>query len=234
MDKYCGNCPENVKRSAKYHVIQEDQQWKVELQYVTETGERWSPTTEVHEDLVNMVNRVKEIGNEKLGGAFYINEYRQVVVPTLKGYFLAGEYHTDLIFKIEDESGETVKLSGKAIDIYGKSLAIGNEWNYSLPGIPYILTANCKDIKYEVDVRPKVTKTVTLSRCIGETRARQMAERINVRDIFMGAGGRFYINEFGNLFKPVTQTSYVNYIYLGQLHLNSENSTDSASWFPKP
>ncbi len=65
-------------------------------------------------------------------------------------------------------------------------------------------------------------------------KAYEVAKKINFNNIFMGSGGRFYINEFGNLFKPVTQNSYIEYFYLGQLHVGGENCSNSDSWFPKP
>jgi hypothetical protein len=227
---FTGNRPENVATAAKYDVIQENGQWVVQMRYITAQGERWCPTTVMHPALVGMVNMIKEQYNNQPGGAFYINEYRQVLVPVSVGnYYCPGTYDDDLIFTID-----TLTLSGRAIDEGGNQINIGNEWNNLLHGIPYILTAGGHDIKYEVQLRRNVTQIVKLSRWIGVDKAKQMAARINHNNIFNGLGGRFYINEYGNLFKPITDNGFVRYIYLGRLDLISDNAVDALYWFPKP
>ena len=39
-------------------------------------------------------------------------------------------------------------------------------------------------------------------------------------------GGRFYVNEFGAVFSPITEDDRLRYVYFGQI--------DPHSWFPDP
>ena len=64
-----------------------------------------------------------------------------------------------------------------------------------------------------------------MSDCIGIEEAEKVALEIGR---FRGAaGGRFYINEFCQMFTPNTGDRGLNYIYLGKI-------TDLKYWFPKP
>jgi len=92
MIPFKGNCPQSVRKDAKYHIRLKNGEYVVGINYTTEMGEYWTPTTTEHPQLVEMVNRVKSAVQERSGGAFYINEFRQVIVPTPQGYLLAGEY----------------------------------------------------------------------------------------------------------------------------------------------
>ncbi len=66
----------------------------VGLTYEEEEDRNWHLSTEEHSDLVDMVNAVKLEYNGKIGGPFYINEYKQVIVPVKDSpnYYLAGTY----------------------------------------------------------------------------------------------------------------------------------------------
>ena len=90
------------------------------------------------------------------------------------------------------------------------------------PGIPHILTAK-NDICYEVNPRPNVTRRVLLSEAAGASRAREVAQQV-LR--IKGSSGRFYVNEFAQMFAPVGATLPLSYVYIGALDLK-------AGWFPK-
>ncbi len=221
--EYKWNCPVSVKKEAKYRVKQEKDKYVVGVTYKTQEGEYWTPTIDSHPKLVQMVNAVKMEINDSFGGAFYINEYRQVIVPTINGYFYAGEYNDDLIFELEGR-----KISGRAFDKNGDTIAIGGDWDGGLMGIPYILCAGGDDIKFEMEIRQNVWLRKKLSQTSGALDTQKLARRLcNVIGDYKG--GRFYINEFREMFKPKTNdaTKEVIYIYLGSLK-------DSDPWFSKP
>ena len=211
-----GNWPGNVNRDARYSVRGEEGQYVVGIEYHTDSGEEWHPTTDAHDELVNMVNEVKEGVNGVPGGSFYINEYRQVIVPAGNpvAYYLAGEYTEDLIFDFEG-----YKISGMPYDLDGNSLDPEDKWQGPHAGIPYILRAGARDIYYKKQIRPKVTKDITLSGCVGEQKVQRVAAKI--RNVLGFEGGRFYINEFRQLFTGMP------YLYIGELGANDP-------WFPKP
>ncbi len=216
---YEGNWPGNVNRDAKYSVRSEGGQHVVGIEYRTNDGEKWSPTTDAHDDLVKMVNGIKTEAGGRPGGAFYINEYRQVIVPAGPAgydfiYYLGSEYAEDLIFDFEG-----YKISGKPYDLNGNPLHPGDAWKGPHAGIPFKLKAGGRDISYEKQIRPKVRKEFTLSSYVGDQAAQRVAAKI--RAIVGFDGGRFYINEFRQLFTGMP------YIYIGELE------TDDP-WFPKP
>ncbi len=218
--KYEGNCPGVVNNDAKYHVKQSRGKYVVELPFRTAQGEKWYMTTTQHDDLVEKVNAVKTATNGTLGGVFYINEYRQVLVPagTPPEYYYAGDYHQDLEFDFEGH-----RISGKPCDLEGGPLAPGCVWAGPHVGIPYKLNAGGRDISYEKAVRPNVTREERLSAYVGPEKAAQVAAKIAAIAGF--AGGRFYINEYRQLFKP--RGNPVEYIYVGALGPDDP-------WFPRP
>jgi hypothetical protein len=217
--EFDGNCTGNVSKDAKYKIKYDDGEWKVGLTYETSDGERWYPVSDKHSELVEMVNSIKKVISKKPGGAFYINEYKQVIVPTAgdKAYYLAGEYTKPLEFEIEQKI-----LSGDAKDFTGKSLSPGDEWNIPHPGIKYILSASLDDIYYEREIRPRVTKRFKLSDYQKPSTVEKICDLINSEK----TSGRFYINEFGHVFTPLGKNP-IKYIYVGKI----ENLNE---WFPKP
>jgi hypothetical protein len=64
-----------------------------------------------------------------------------------------------------------------------------------------------------------------LSGCIGSKEAEKVA--LEIARLKGAAGGRFYINEFCQMFTPNTGDRGLYYIYLGKI-------TDLKYWFPKP
>jgi len=223
--EFKGNCPGNVAKDAKY-VVKGDPSAKrrtsiIALTYRTADDEKWHMSTQQHPDLVEMVNRVKTSLGAPPNGAFYINEYHQVVVPSVvdSKYYLAGTYRTPLEFEFEGKS-----ISGRPVSLNGDALVPGATWEGPHAGIPYVLAAGGADIKYSYFSRPNVEKVVKLSKAIGPDGARRVASRILAIKGFLG--GRFYVNEFHAMFTPMPAGYDLRYVYLGQL--------DLGEWFPEP
>ena len=220
--RFEGNCPTNVSKDAKYTVRLEDGDYVVGLFFRSADGELWYPSNGEHPELVNMVNKVKNQYSGNPGGAFYINEYGQVIVPVAgeeKDYYLAGEYNNPIEFEFEGKI-----LSGDAKDLEGNPLKPGDTWVGPHPGIPYVLKAGGKDIYYKCWVRPRVEKEVKLSDCIGKE-AEKVASKI--ASLKGAAGGRFYVNEYCQIFAPKTSEQGFEYIYIDKIE-------DLDYWFPKP
>lgn len=218
-----GNCPTNVSKDAKYTVRSYKGAPVVGLIYnYKEEDERWYMTTEKHPELVEMVNAVKVSCGNPPNGSFYINEYKQVIVPAVdsKNYYFAGVYEEDLIFEFEGKI-----LTGKPIDLLGDTITPGDRWVGPHPGIPYILAAGGKDIYYKLNPRPNVEKRVMLSKARDPQIAAEIAGMIGT---YKGhGGGRFYVNEFRSIFAPIKEDDDGwNFIYIGEL--------DMDKWFPPP
>lgn len=215
--RFAGNCPRSVSKDAKYSVKQN----KIGMIYETPDDEIWRATTEEHPELVALVNAVKVAHGNGPMGSFYINEYRQVIVPVIGSshYYLAGVYDRPLRFEFE---GKT--LSGEPIGWDGSPLSPGDEWTGPHPGIPYVLAAGGSDIYYSFSPRPNVEKRVKLSKVIGPPAAAEVAAKI--RDHKGYSGGRFYVNEFRSIFAPIQEGYDWRYVYIGEL--------DLTKWFPMP
>ncbi len=220
--KFPGNCPRLVSKDAKYSIRWEGSEQVVSLIFRAGSRERIYLATGQHRELVKMVNAVKEQHTNATGGVFYINEWRQVIVPVSgeMDYYYAGEYHGALEF---DYDGRT--LSGRPVDPDGRPLNPGDEWQGPHPGILYKLRAGGRDIAYELRIGPNRTREVCLADIVGPQAAAQMAAKIRAqRD---ERGGRFYVNEWRAMFTPVSEKDSLRYIYIGQLE-------ESDPWFPKP
>lgn len=212
-----GNWPRNVSKDAKYGV----RGTRVGLTYDTADGERWHVTTKEHPDLAEMVNEVKTAHGTGPNGPFYINEYKQVIVPVgdAAEYYFAGTYDTPLHFEFEGKI-----ISGEPVDFKGTPLRPGDTWVGPHAGIPYVIAATGNDIYFRTFPRPGVEKKVKLSAHRGRDVAGQIARLLS---IFKGSnGGRFYVNEFCSVFTPVNGADGLEYIYIGQI--------DLASWFENP
>lgn len=221
LEVFKGNCPKSVSKDAKYSIRNDKGKSVVTIIYETEDGERWYPSTDAHPRLVEMVNKAKLELTGKPLGSFYINEYHQVIVPTIgtSEYYLVGEYLEPIRFEFEGKI-----ISGEPRDFDGRPLSPGDIWVGPHAGIPYILEAGGDDIRYEYSPRPNVEKRVRLSKAIGKERAARVAHMI--RSVKGFAGGRFYVNEFQAIFAPKATHDGLKYLYIGQLDLNN--------WFPKP
>ncbi len=219
---YTWNLPRNVSRDAKYAVRRNKGRMEVGLLFRTDYGEEWTMSTAAHPELVQMVNAVKMEISGNPGGSFYINEYRQVIVPAADGsdsYYYAGEYHQDLEFLFE---GKTV--SSRAVASDGRPLKPGDTWEGVHPGIPYVLKAGGKDISFRHPVRPNVTREELLSRYVSPAAALTLAARI--RSVKGFEGGRFYVNERCHMFAPLGGEGGLNYVYIGDL-------APTDPWYPK-
>ena len=216
-----GNCPKNVSKDAKYAIRSDQGGLVVGLTYISAIGERWFATTDAHPDLVDMVNRVKTEKGDAPNGPFYINEYGQVIVPVGPSatYYLAGEYDMPLSFEFEDKI-----LSGEGVDLDRRPLEPDDLWTGPHPGIPYQLMAGGRDIYYKAFPRPYVETRPRLSTFVGTASAAAFADRIQA--VKGWQGGRFYINEWREIFAPVADRDGLQYRYIGHLELDDP-------WFPK-
>jgi len=216
-----GNCPKAVNKDAKYTVRTVDGCVVVALSYLSANDEQWLATTEDHPGLVEMVNAVKVSMGAGPNGPFYINEYQQVIVPVDDGtYYFAGDYDEPLRFEFEG-----ITLSGEGVDLDGRLLSPGDDWDGPHPGIPYVLKAGGGDIYYKSEPRPHVIKKVLLSSEVGLAASRSLAARIQaVKGL---QGGKFYVNEWRRMFAPVNEGGVYIYRYIGHLD-------DDEPWFPKP
>ncbi|QDU37633.1 hypothetical protein Mal4_19480 [Maioricimonas rarisocia] len=216
-----GNCPGNVAKDAKYRVHSGKTGPVIGLTYSTTDDERWYPTTQAHPDLARMVNAVKTAKGNPPNGSFYINEFKQVIVPVVgdSAYYYAGKYETPLRFEFEGKI-----LSGEPIDLEGSPIGPGSDWVGPHPGIPYVLSAGGQDVYYKLFPRPNVEKKVKLSRARSPEAAAAVVDQIRAVKGF--SGGRFYVNEFGSMFAPVQEGLEWRYLYIGPLDLDN--------WFPPP
>ncbi len=224
--RFAGNCPKNVSKDAKYSIrtgsaAQGYDGPIVAVIYESEDGERWHAATDNHPDLVNMVNEVKTSVGNPPNGAFYINEYKQVIVPVVgsSDYFLAGAYELPLRFEFEGKV-----ISGEAVDLEGNPISPGDTWTGPHVGIRYKLCAGGSDIEYSMSPRPNVEKRVKLSQAISPERAEKVASGIMA--VKGPRGGRFYVNEYLNVFAPLEDGRDTPYLYCGRINLDE--------WFPKP
>jgi hypothetical protein len=219
---FTGNCPRNVNKDAKYGVgfDKKTRALGVGLTYRTRDDERWHMTNVEHPKLVAMVNAVKMAHGSGANGPFYVNEYKQVLVPVGDSaqYYLAGKYDVPLRFEL---NGRTI--SGEPIDQHGKPMHPGDRWAGPHAGIPYVLTAAGNDVYYKTWPQPEVERRVKLSAKRGAAAAAQMARLISM--LKGPGGGRFYVNEFGCVFSPMNDETGLDYVYFGQIDLNS--------WFPE-
>src|SRR6266478_8869426 len=132
-----GNCPRNVSKDAKYGVTSGSGRKSpgVGLMYCTDDDQRWHMTTQAHPELEELVSAVKRTYGKSPYGPFYINEYKQVIVPVgdSGGYYMAGLYETPLRFEFEGNM-----ISGEARDLDERPLQPGDTWVGPHAGIPYV------------------------------------------------------------------------------------------------
>ena len=223
LQVFSGNGAGNVAKDAKYVVrLDGAGKFKIGLLFRAGGGETWHMSTVEHPELVKMINKIKEKVSGSPGGAFYVNEYRQIVVPASDGVnerqmYLAGEYPAPLEFKFE---GKTISTRPAAPD--GTALRPGDKWKGPRVGIGYTQAAGGTDIRYESTPRPNVTMRVNLTEAIGKEKANRTLDMIkpHKRD-----GGAIYVNDALAIFAPITHSDPLEYVYCGQLSLDG--------WFPK-
>lgn len=236
---YRGVWPQNVAKLAKYAVRFVDGEWKVTVLYEAGEGLRYLAVEGTGAELANRVNAVKVALRDQPGGAFYVNEYRHVLVPIADGtgsgfgshYYYGGRLESDMRFEFEGEP-----LTTQPIRRDGQPLQPGEKWVGPRPGIPYVLAAGARDIYYERPeltdgdppaVRPNMTRRVKLSAVLSASSAVANAVR-PVASLRGYEGGRFYVNEHGAMFSPVGagDGNGLDYIYCGQIQRDA--------WFPEP
>jgi hypothetical protein len=210
---YPGNVPSNVSKDAKYSVVSGGSGWEVRLIYRMSASERALVTTSAHPELVAMVNGVKEESSGVPGGAFYINEYKHVLVPTSDGCMYAGRYAPLLCFRFE---GLEITPVAPA------ELSPGDDWPGPRVGTAYILSADGTDIRYRYESRPNVLAEHRLSAEIGRGPAAKKARRLSTHK---RGGGRIYVDEACECFGP-TQGDGLGHTYLGHI--------DTEEWFEEP
>lgn len=236
---YRGVWPQNVSKLAKYAVRSVNGAWKITVLY--EAGEelRYLAVEGAGDDLAQRINDVKAALRNQIGGAFYVNEFRHVIVPVADDsgtgagshYYYAGKLKADLSFDFEGKP-----LTTKPVRPDGSALNPGDRWVGPRPGIPYVLAAGGGDIYSESpalteddppQVRPSMTRRVQLSKILrGKAAVAQAVQP--VAKVRGHQGGRFYVNEHGAMFTPVGagDGNGLDYIYCGQI--------DLAAWFPEP
>jgi hypothetical protein len=235
---YRGPWPQNVSKLAKYAVRFVDGEWKVTVLYDAGDGLRYLAVDGGGAAAAKLVNSTKSAVRDQPGGAFYVNEHRHILVPVAAPpdagvnslYYFAGKLEADFSFDFEGQ-----RLQTKPVDASGLPLKPGASWIGPRPGIPYVLAAGAQDVYYEspaltdgepARVRPNMTRRVMLSKVLRDTRAAAETAR-TVAAIRSHAGGRFYVNEHGAMFTPVSEArGGIDYVYCGQLAMER--------WFPEP
>jgi hypothetical protein len=207
--------------------------------YEAKQGLRYLAVEGAGTELAERINAVKTVLSSQPGGAFYVNEYRHVLVPvadtTESGfgshYYFGGRLETDLTFEFDGKP-----LTTKPIRRDGTPLDAGERWVGPRPGIPYVLAAGGGDIYFETpaltdgtppQVLIRTIRRVELSRILADKGA--LARAVGPLAKLRGhAGGRFYVNEHGAMFTPVGagDGNGIDYTYCGQI--------DRAAWFAEP
>lgn len=236
---YRGVWPQNVSKLAKYAVRFVDGEWRVTVLYEADVGLQYLAVEGNSLELAERINAVKASLGQSPGGAFYINEYRHVLVPvkaedsssTGSHYYYAGLFQADLSFDFEGQP-----LSTRPLRPDGTSLEPGDSWAGPRPGVPYVLAAGAGDIYFSTPaltdedppaVRPNMTRKVKLSRILRDPARLATAVR-PVAAIRGHLGGRFYVNEHGAMFTPVDagDGNGLDYVYCGTIQ--------ASAWFPVP
>ncbi len=213
LELYRGHVPSNVSKDAKYTVTADGE---VRLTYRVDTRTKELLTTGRHPHLVKLVNVIKQELNGLPGGVFYINEFGDVLVPgKVRGTcHWAGHFDGKLQF---DFGGSGISSQAP------EHLNPGDRWPGPHPGVPYVLCAGGRDIRYQHRDGNRLTE-VRLSDQVGEAAAQKTSSRI--AQVKGTAGGRFYINESREFFGPVATNDYEHFVYIGHL--------EESAWFDPP
>jgi len=236
---YRGLWPQNVSRLAKYVVRSEAGVWKVTVFYEAGEGLKYLAVEGGGQEVVNRINTLKSAVSDKPGGAFYVNEYRHILVPiaapggkgTGSHYYCAGRLEGDFRFEFEGKP-----LTTKPLAANGMPLKPRDKWIGPRPGIPYVLAASGADIYYETpaltetdppEVRSNMTRKVQLSKVLKDAGAVARATQ-PITAVRGHQGGRFYVNEHGAIFTPVGagDGNGLEYTYCGQIN--------RTTWFQEP
>jgi mRNA-degrading endonuclease RelE of RelBE toxin-antitoxin system len=213
MCPYNGNTAKAIGKDARYTVKLNN---TIQLTYSVNSAERALLTTDGHSDLVSLVNAAKlQGGASQFGGAFFINEYRHILVPTQSGSVLfAGIYTRDLEFVFDNSLVSPVARSG---------IRPGVVWPGPHVGMKYVLAAGAADIRYDLTTENGTTRRVQLSQFYSQG---ELTELLAMFRAVKPAGGAIYINEARECFAPVEGQQGYERLYIG--HLGSK------PWFPEP
>lgn len=203
--EYPGLVPMNVSRDAKYSVVHGKDGYEVRLIYRINSREQFLLTTSDHPTLVEEVNAVKEKVSNRLGGVFYINEFRDVIVKAGDKAYYACNYEKDLVFDLGN--GKTV--GPRAPD----GLRSGETWPGPHAGVKYVLAAGGEDVRYKIK-SGRSERTVLLSDDVGEAAAKRLAQRLAT--VKGDSGGGVYVNEAAEFFGPPSGGGG-EHLYLGSL-----------------
>ncbi|GEM_PF-1064973 len=212
MYPYNGNTAKAIGKDARYTVKLNN---TIQLMYSVNSAERALLTTDGHSELVALVNEAKQHGGAtQFGGAFFINEYRHVLVPTQsRDVLFAGIYTRDLEFTFGDSLISPVARSGTRP---------GEVWPGPHVGMKYVLTAGASDIRYET-TEDGITRRILLSQFHAKD---ELAELLAMFRVVKPGGGSIYVNEARECFAPVEGEQGYEKLYIGHL--------GSRPWFPEP
>jgi hypothetical protein len=219
--RYVGPPPSNARKDAKYSVVRpsaDSGSTEDEIRLIHWVGRTkfLLLTSSQHPELVNKINEAKIELKGRPRGTFYINEFCDVLIPAGSGgCYWVGHYDQNLEFSYE---GST--LSPKA----PSGLQPGQIWPGPHVGIRYILSVRDQDIEYIRHESRVDKRIVLLSEEVGAEAAGKLVRRLI--SIMGYSGGRFYVNERGELFSPGRAPDGVGAVYLGNL--------DDVLWFSPP
>lgn len=176
---------------------------------------------EDHHDLVSAVNAVSEEFSRAPGGAFYVNEYKQVLKPIIEAPGAPGEREAryvgefpslKFIFKLENQLMDNSDAS---------ALKTGDDWPYHKVGIRYTISP--------VDWRISRQMAVLMGNTIREEpeyldeHVKDHSELVSALREVKPNGGIFYANEHGLVFAPTDSgEKFVKIIDIS-----------ATTWFPK-
>ena len=224
MVSYRGNCPRTVSSVGKYHLRRESNRWRIQLDHISD-GDMIRSSAVGHRPLIDMIIAGRrQAGGGSPGGAFYINEYSQVLLPGRSGgsYSQVGEYSPLIEFEIE---GKIISSAG--VGSPPRLPRVGDPWRGPRHGIPYTLrnVSGHLDIQYESHLTGGDIEVIRLSDYCNSARCIQLGESIRATK---GNTGRFYVNEQRQMFAPrQSDEEEWDMVYVGELDITS-------GWFPKP
>lgn len=216
MKEWTGASPAQVRKDGKYRIVSGPDGYEIQVIYRINSRERALLATSDHEDLVDLVNDAKVRLTGQRGGAFYINEYRDVLVPSPDGdgtSYWIGTFDGLLSFELDPATVITPKAPA--------GLQPGDLWPGPRVGIAYTLMATRTDLRYEVK-SGRIIREVRLSDHVGKDAAAETASQIALHK---PSGGAVYINECCEMFIPTADVE-PEYVYVGSL--------DELAWFDPP
>jgi hypothetical protein len=207
----------------------------MQFDFSTASGERFLAVEGGDQGLAERINELKIALVGQGGGAFYVNEYKHVIVPVTRDgtshYFYCGTLQGEFRFEYEGRL-----ITSRPVGQSGVPLKPGERWIGPRPGIPYILAAGGGDIYFKT---PSLTDTDPPSVKQGVERKVQLSKVLNNKAAILRIvapivalkgheGGRFYVNEHGAIFTPLDKGdgNGLDYYYCGNI--------DRSAWFPEP